>query len=233
VIRVPQQSRVCAKSPTLLVDQTIRQGRGMRRCEADQGLLEFDLRELDKFRRLTEHKEIATARAMDYCATRQVCPPEWLVVEAASLMIELLKREKTNRRGSTASHLARFHQELKDVERWDAVLEVRRIREEARHDDSVLKARPRVLPDGLKRSYENRKEWLKQGTFECAASLLEGRDAYVTAYGVRKSYQKVERYRNDPSSAIGAWFEDPFLNKLGIQGALDRKPGKKTFLFWS
>jgi hypothetical protein len=111
-------------------------------------------------------------------------------------------------------------------------MEVRRIRGMAKHDASVLKANPnRVLTGTVKRSYEKRREWLKQGTFECAALLLEGRDAHVTAYGVRASYRRLERSRKEPSYAVGAWFEDPFLNKLGIQGALDRKPGKKTFLF--
>jgi hypothetical protein len=205
----------------------------MRRCcEADQELLKFDLRELDKFRRLTAHKEIATARAMDYCATHQVCPPEWLVAEAASLLIELLKREKTTRRGSNASYLARFHQERKNTERWDAVLEVRRIRSMARRDETALKRSPeRKVTDSFKRSHQKRREWLKQGTFECAADRLKGRDAHVTAYGVRNSYRKMEKSRKEPSNAIGAWFDDPFLNKLGLQGVLDRKPGTKPFLF--
>src|SRR5205085_1238532 len=131
--------------------------------EADQAVLEFDLRELEKFRGLTAHKEVATARAMDYCVTHQICPPEWLVADAASLLVELLKREKTTRRGSTASHLARFHQERKDTERWDAVMEVRRIRSMAKQDDLALKARPNRAADSFKRSHKKRKEWLKQG----------------------------------------------------------------------
>jgi hypothetical protein len=202
------------------------------RCAADQGLLQFDLQELDKFRRLTEHKEIATARAMDYCATHQVCPPEWLVAAATSLMIDLLKREKTSRRGSNASFLARFHQELKDTERWDAVMEVRRIRSMAKRDDDALKGRPeRKVTDRFMRSHKKREEWLKQDIFECAAILLRGRDAHVTAHGVRKSYKKVEKALKDPSCAIGAWFDDPFLKSLGLQGLHDRKPGRNTFLF--
>jgi hypothetical protein len=95
-----------------------------------------------------------------------------------------------------------------------------------------LKARPkRKVTDSFKRSHEKRKEWLKQGTFECAAILLEGRDAHVTAYGVRKSYKKMEKSLRDPSNAIGAWFDDPFLMKLGLQGVHGRKPGTNTFLF--
>jgi hypothetical protein len=192
----------------------------------------FDLRELDKFRRLENHREIATARAMDYCATNQICPPEWLVVEAASLMVELLKREKSTKRGSTSGHLARFHQELKNTERWFAVKEVQRIREMAEQDDNALKANPkRVLPKNFRAQHMRRRAWLDQGTFECAADLLEGRDAYVSCHGVRSSYMEVEKCRKSPSYNVGAWFDDAFLNKLGLQGALDRKPGKKVFLF--
>lgn len=202
------------------------------RCEADQELLQFDLRELDKFRRLTAHKEIATACAMNYCETHGVCPPTWLVAAASALMIDLLKREKTTRRGSNASHLARFHQELKDNERWDAVMQVRRIRSMAMQDDTALKTRPeRKVTGRFTKSHKKRKEWLKQGTFDCAAILLKGRDAHVSAFGVRKSYKKMEKSRKDPAYAVGAWFDDPFLKKLNLQGSLERKPGTNTFLF--
>ncbi|WJR78732.1 hypothetical protein [Bradyrhizobium sp. NP1] len=147
-------------------------------------------------------------------------------------MIELLKREKTSRRGSNASFLARFHQDLKDTERWDAVMEVRRIRSRARQDDAALNAcRKRKVTVGFMRSHKKRDEWLKQDTFECAAILLKGRDAHVTAHGVRRSYKKVEKALKDPSHAIGAWFDDPFLKSLGLQGLQERKPGTNTFLF--
>src|ERR1700689_1763216 len=107
------------------------------RCEADH--LEYHLRELDKFRRLSDHKEIGTAGAMDYCARYQVCPPEWLVAAANSLLIELLKREKTKKRGRAGSYIARFRQHLWVTERWFAVKEVHGVRSSATRDDEVLK----------------------------------------------------------------------------------------------
>ena len=64
--------------------------------EADDAARQYYLRELDSFRRLTEHREIATARAMDYCAKYKICPPEWLVVEAASLLMKWLRRRETD-----------------------------------------------------------------------------------------------------------------------------------------
>jgi hypothetical protein len=147
-------------------------------------------------------------------------------------MVELLKREKSTKRGSTSSHLARFHQELKNTERWSAVKDVQRIRRMARQDDNALKADPkRVLPKTLQERLMKRRAWLGQDNFKCAAELLEGRDAYVSSHGVRSSYREVQRCCKDPSNNIGAWFDDAFLNKLGLQGAHDRKPGKKAFLF--
>jgi hypothetical protein len=193
---------------------------------------EFDLRELDKFRALEKHREIGTARAMDYCATSQISPPEWLVVAAASLMVELLKREKSTKKGSTSSHLARFHQELKNTERWFAVMEVQRIREMAEQDNNALKAIPEcALPKTFRAQHMKRRAWLNQGTFECAAELLEGRDAYVGPYGVRSSYREVQKRRKDPSYAIGAWFDDAFLNKLGLQAPTTESRVKKSSFF--
>jgi hypothetical protein len=134
--------------------------------------------------------------------------------------------------GSTSSHLARFHQELKNAERWSAVKDVQRIRQMAKQDNNALKAKPkRVLSKDLRARLMKRRAWLDKGTFECAADLLEGRDAYVSCHGVRSSYMEVEKCRKTPSYCVGAWFEDAFLNKLGLQGAHDRKPGKKVFLF--
>ena len=187
-----------------------------------------DLRELDILRRLTSHNEIAIARAMDYCATYQIHPPEWLVEAAALLMVDLLKREKSVRRGRTASCLARFRHEHWDLERWGAVQEVRRIRSMARRDDDVLRANPnRQVTDRWRESHQKRKDWLKFDNFECAAILLKGQRAHASPSAIRRSYNRVQRARTHGPVALGAWFDDPFLTKLGLK----REPDTKTFLF--
>jgi hypothetical protein len=202
-------------------------------CPPDRAPYDMDLQELDKLRTLSDHPEIATVRAMDYCATHNICPPTWLVASAASLMIELLKREKTSKRGRTASCLARFRQEFWDLERWDAVNEVRRVRGMARRDDEALKTHPKQpVTDAWRRGYQRRRKWLKLGTFECATYFLAGRDAHATASAIRTSYRKIEKSLVKASPLVGAWFDDAFLRKLGMQGLLDRKPGAKTFLFF-
>jgi hypothetical protein len=199
----------------------------------DRTPLNIDLRELNVLREVTSHKEIALARALDYCATHEIDPPQWLVAAAAALMIELLKSQKTKRRGRTASLLASFRYELWDIERWDAVYEARRVRAMAEQDDEALKARPNIfVSEAVKKRREKRRIWLKQGTFECASELLRGRDAFASPHSVRASYRKIEENKNDPSRVLGAWFDDPFKEKLGLQGNLDRKGGKNTLYFY-
>jgi len=198
----------------------------------DRTPMSMDLRELDVLRQLNSHKEIATARAMDYCATHQINPPEWLVESAASLMVDLLKREKSSRRGRAAGCLARFRQQYWDTERWDAVHEVRRVRDMAKQDRDALESDPdRAVSDGWKKVQKKRNDWLKQGTFEWSTQLLRGRDAYASPSAIRASYRRVERSKG--SHVLGAWFDDPFLRRLGLQAVPDRKPGTKPSLYFT
>jgi hypothetical protein len=190
----------------------------------DRTPTDFDLRELDSLRGLDSHQEIAIARAMDYCATHQIHPPEWLVEAAALLMVDLLKREKSTQRGRTASCLARFRHEFWDMERWDAVQEVRRIRSMAKQDEYVLKANPKIkFSESRLKSHKKRKDWLKRDNFECAAMLLKGRDANASPSAVRRSYTRVQRALAHGPVAQGAWFDDPFLKRLGLEGYSDSK----------
>jgi hypothetical protein len=129
-------------SPGLDTVEAIRSEPTMKSPD-DRTPTDFDLRELDSLRRLDSHQEIAIARAMDYCATHQIHPPEWLVEAAALLVVDLLKREKSTQRGRTASCLARFRHEFWDMERWDAVQEVRRIRSMAKRNRDRRRAHKR------------------------------------------------------------------------------------------
>jgi hypothetical protein len=192
---------------------------------------EFDLRELDKFRQLSDHLEIAMARAMDYCAEHSICPPQWLVEAAASIMIDLIKREKTTRRGCKGGLVAMFRQDFRDQERWDAVKQVRETREKFRRDGKALKEMPESrATDGHKRYNEKLRKWLELGTFACASTLLVGRDAgVVSPHAVRKSFRKVEATLEGPVPPAGAWFSEAFLKKLGLQGYSERKPGTNMF----
>lgn len=180
--------------------------------------LDIDLKHLNMFQKQIPQKEIATARAMYYCAQHEITPPDWLVMKAALALIELLKREKPGKRGRAAGQLARFRYELMHIERWNAVMEVRRIRSSARHDDSVLRAHPDLDPGGKGRKRERaRKAWLKLDNFELAAELLEGESSYASPSAIRASYRKVEKAISDGTNMLGVWLDDDFLSKLGVK----------------
>jgi hypothetical protein len=216
----------------MVVDRTIREELTMTAsCDNGPTISEFHLRELDKFRQLSDHFEIAMARAMDYCAEHNVCPPQWLVAAAASIMIEQIKREKTTKRGCKGSLIAKFRQDFRDLERWDAVKQVREIREKSRRNGKALKAAPESpATDGHKRHHEKQRKWLKQGTFACASKLLVGRDAGVASpFAICKSFRKVEATLKGPVPPAGAWFSEAFLKKLGLQDYSERKPGTNMF----
>ena len=117
-----------------------------------------------------------------------------------------------------------------DVERWDAVKTVREIREKVRREDKALKARPGTPVtdkyNKYKRNLVKRREWLSQGTLACAAKLLLGRDAFAGLSAINSSYKKIEATLKGPSPPAGAWFDDPFLKELGLQGLQERKSGR-------
>jgi hypothetical protein len=100
-----------------------------------------DLDHLERYRKMGHHT-VATAAALYYCKTRRICPPEWLVEEAALFIVEMLKHEKAPAQGRNASQLARFRQECCDIERWTAVQEVRAMRSSAKQNDGRFKANP-------------------------------------------------------------------------------------------
>jgi hypothetical protein len=70
-----------------------------------------DLDHLERYRKMGHHT-VATAAALYYCKTRRICPPEWLVEEAALFIVEMLKHEKAPAQGRNASQLARFRQNV-------------------------------------------------------------------------------------------------------------------------
>ena len=105
------------------------------------GLLDrFHERELNELKAVTVHSELATAAALDYCAKEEICPPPWVVKRAAELMCDLLNREKAERRGRTAGRIARYRQDLWDLERFDAILAIRKFRNRVRRDVAIARS---------------------------------------------------------------------------------------------
>src|SRR5205809_162811 len=97
-------------------------------------------RELNELKKLTVHRELAIAAGIDYCAEQNICAPPWLVKEASLLICDLLKREKVHKRGRSGGLIARYRQDMWDVERWDAVEEVRRTKKKAHKEMEIMRS---------------------------------------------------------------------------------------------
>src|SRR5438552_18243520 len=95
-------------------------------------------RELSELKKLTIHRELAIAAGIDYCAEQSICAPPWLVKEASLLICDLLKREKVQKRGRSGGLIARYRQDMWDVERWDAVEAVRRMKKKTIREMEIM-----------------------------------------------------------------------------------------------
>ena len=196
------------------------------------GLLDrFHERELNELKAVTVHSELATAAALDYCAREEICPPPWVVQKAADLMCDLLKREKAQKRGRAAGHIARYRQDLWDLERFDAILEIRRLRDRARSDVKIARSFGRKFQKSKRYEHiKKRRDWYRYGTLQCASMYLTGRDAKAGVDAMKASYQRVCRNTDGKTVADQYYlFNEPFLRKIGIPGLADRKPGTKWF----
>jgi len=198
-----------------------------RRCEYDA----FDEIYLESFAKLTEHESVAVARAMYYCKTHQICPPTWLVEKAATLLIELLKREKGMGRGRP-NRLARFKKDYAKRERWEAVESVHSIRADHKSDDGLLKILSKHEPGADRRKFHKaRGDWLKQGTYECAAELLEQEYSRASTSTIQDSHVEVEDAIERGTDMTAIWFDDSFLESLGVKKAQVKSRVKKSRFF--
>jgi len=231
----------------------------MRDCNTGGPLETFHERELSSFQRAVRHPELAVAQALRYCADEQICAPAWVVKDAADLVCSLLLHQKCNQRGRNAGLIARYRQDYRDFERYDAVMEIRRSRKrlmsnvkllrqalrqaqrqlkaqirKARNEDSekLRDLRRGVAAFERRLSYEEKwVAWFRNGTFECASRYLAGRDARVGADGMKASYQKVQKALKDPLERTRyAIFEECFLEYFGFPDLHYRKPGTKFLL---
>jgi len=192
-------------------------------------------RELEELRNLTVHRDLAVAAALDYCVEEGVAAPQWVVQGAAKLLCELLPREKADGPGRAGNRVSRYRQDQWDLERWDAVETVRRIRKKTKYD-AALRRQYEETPANSRSMYHQQRmlDWLGDGTFECAAKYLSGRDARVTADGIKAAYNRcIERSGSDSFPDRYYVFDARFLAKLGFPDLNARKPGTKSLPFYN
>jgi hypothetical protein len=197
--------------------------------EAGRPLDNYDRLQMEELRRLTVHRELAVANALHYCAEMNVQPPLWVVREASALICELLKREKTTKRGRTAGILRRYRQDIWDAERLDAVERMRIARKRFKDEMKLLRSsQPEWKGTGHWRDVERTLAWFRAGTFECASMYLKGRDARASANTIRTTYRRCHRRAaGDRRPDRYHLFDEDLLVKLGFPRFSERKPGTK------
>ena len=191
----------------------------------------IDERDLAELESLTEHPELAAAAALDLCAEESIRPPGWVVKRAAALLSELLKKERAEKAGRAVGRIARYRQDQWDVERWDAIEEVRRMRSKVRYELKLIKSEGLSRNSAHARNYERLDSWFSEhGTFACASMYLKGRDARVGPPAMKASHRRcrlraaVARSQRPDRYYV---FDERFLVKLGFPRLSDRKPGTK------
>jgi hypothetical protein len=194
----------------------------------------FHQRELNELKSLTVHRDIAVAAALDYCAEEGLPPPQWVVQRAAALLCELLCKEKSERRGRAGNRVSRYRNDQWDVERWDAVEAIRRIRAKTKYD-AKLRREYGETPENSRSMFHHERmlRWLRNGTFECASRYLTGRDARIGPAAMRASHRRcIRRAGSGPLPDRYYLLHERFLSKLGFPSLHDRKPGTKFLLLY-
>ena len=196
---------------------------------SNKALKSFFDRELESLNVVTVHRELAVAAALELCAEEGIRPPSWVVREASQLLIRLLLNEKTKKRGRAAGLIARYRQDHWDGERYEAVEEIRRIRDRVKKEIGLIREYGDRVRPKHKEHYERFDRWFRRhGTYECASMYLKGRDARASAQTIKRSYRETKRrHGNKPKPDRYITFDDRFLRKLGLPAVSDRKGGNK------
>lgn len=183
-------------------------------------------RYLDGLKKTMVHKELAVAAALHFCAEERLIPPKWVLEGSAKLVCNLLKCEKAKTRGRAAGKLARYRQSMWEVERWNAVNQVRQIRTQNASDAVLIKSDPDGYEDIQKTHNRKMRQWLRHGTFACASMYLHGCYSRAGVDAMKASHRRVRQAHDDPSNT-NYWYIDPrFLWQVGIDDRVET-PGTK------
>lgn len=209
----------------------------MKYCRPEARGDYFHERELDWLRAMSAHNDIGVAAGIYHCANFEICPPLWLTKAAAKLLIELLKREKSQNRGRTAGRIARYRQDLWDFARWCAVIDIRELRERTKQDLKEwveCAAREKLTQDEEEHFHRLKRTsaWLRHDTFECASMTLRGSDAYAGAVAVKRSYRRVQAAYSAHAPARYHLMYGDFVFKIGLDWPGSYKPGTKWVPFY-
>ena len=210
----------------------------MHYCRHDRPVDRLHEQELDRLNDMSAQNDIGVVAAMYYCANEGICPPPWLTQSASKLLIELSKRERSRKRGRAGGRIARYGQDLRDYERWSAVLDVRELRRRYKKelkDLSELSAQGKLTAEGKNslRRVEKACKWLRQDIYDCASMCLRGSNAHARPGTVKKTYLRVNAAMRMGSAAhrYHLMFGD-FVSQIGVDWPGARKGGTKFVPFY-
>jgi len=193
-------------------------------------LKELDNEQLEIFRIMVRSGvAVAIPAALDYCVAHRLDAPSWVLEAASDLLCDLLKREKSNRRGRSCGFVARHRQDMVDYECWDQVKVVRQKQAEIREEVEELR-KLRNVPRDVLEEREKMLCWVGRTSnraFECAAMVLEGTDGYGSPEAIKRSYFKVHRNNRDPNQALRYHvLSHRILSRIGIADVTKARPSR-------
>lgn len=181
---------------------------------------QYHRRELEILRRgLDAGVTVAVPAALHYCLEHRLPAPEWLCGAALTLLCDLLKREKSKKRGRSTSAVARYRQDLVDFIRWNEAIVLRE--KQTRAHQTVNDYATIVDPScRLYREEVQRAEWLGRSMetiFQCVSEVLEETEAFGSPESMKRSYHQVNRNHKDPVKVYRHLLLHPlFIQMLGL-----------------
>jgi hypothetical protein len=160
---------------------------------------------------------LGVTAALNHSVEHGCSLPSWAAEAALKMICDLLKREKSERRGRAASVIARYRQDYIDMVRWNEVIVLEEKQKTVNQSliDYASLANTKIYQDEAKRA-----EWLgrtRSRIFECVSEVLEGTEAFGSPLSIKRSYFEVERNNQHPTKAYRyGWFENSLLERVGI-----------------
>lgn len=174
---------------------------------------------------------LAVPAALHYCVQHQLSPPPWLLPATTEMLCNLLKREKSTKRGRSCGVVARYRQDMIDYARCDQVMVVRKKQQEILKQVQELR-RLSKIPKGMLDEREKMLAWVGRTlnrAFECASMLLEGSEAFGSADAMKRSYFQVRRNNKDPDQAPRYHqLSRHLLLKFGVKESHEIRPRKRA-----
>jgi hypothetical protein len=192
------------------------------RNNSDDYYEKFFDRELNNFERMYEAgSNVAVAGALQFCAEYGISPPQWLVHASLKVVCDLLRREKSTKRGRSTGAIARYRQDMIDYFRWDECVVLEELQIKVQDAIKIYSDVP--IPAGLKNRYaeeRQRANWLgttRSRVYECVSQALARTEAFGSPQSIKRSCRQVIRNQADPKRAFRYFLiGDAAMKLLGI-----------------